>query len=174
MGAIGAPSTEQLKAYYDANLEKFKVPTQAAFSYLMLDVDPSASRDEWAAAKEQVTALKGKLADGASLASLAADIEASDALHLIDLGRVHKGQTGVEEIDVVAFDIEPGVVSEPVWTLYGYALIQVAERTGGRQLAFDELNRDLFSQEWLTARRKEARNAWIAGLVRNAELKFSE
>jgi len=172
MGAVGTPSTEQLHAYYDANLEKFKVPTQAELSYLMLDVDPSGSRDEWTAARERMTELKGQLAEGDSLASLLTDDD--EGLHLISLGRVHKGQTGVEEIDAVAFEIEPGTVSDPVWTLYGYALVRVAERTGGRQLAFDELNRDLFAQEWLAARRKEARNEWVAGLVRKAELKFAE
>lgn len=171
---VPAPTEGDLMAYYDGHREQFVIPTQAAISYLMLRVDPSAPKDVWDAARDRLKAVGDRITAGESFDAVAAEVAAGGELSLVTLGLVHQGQTGVEEIDRMAFDMASGAVSEPVWTLYGYALVRVGERKPGRQLAFDELNRALFKTEWLEARRKEARNEWLAGLVREAELKFVE
>jgi len=115
------------------------------------------------------------LSSGSRTGMLCSGVGSADGtMTAIDLGRVHQGQTGVDAIDKVAFTMAAGSVSEPLWTLYGYALAHVVDTLPGRQLTFEELNRDLFEKEWLQARRKEVRNKWLAGLVQEAALVFQE
>jgi parvulin-like peptidyl-prolyl isomerase len=174
MDKVTTPSEEQLRAYYDANLDKFKIPAQAEVSYLMLTVDPSATKEIWDAAKDRMAQFQERITDADSFAAVRAEIADDDSINAVDLGRVHQGQAGIGEVDKTAFSQDPQTVSDPVWTLYGYALVWVAERVDARQLSFEGLNRDLFEKEWLVARRKDARDAWVTDLVREADLKFAE
>ena len=174
MNQVGKPTDQQLQAYYQSHLEKFVIPSQATISYLMLRVDPAAPKEIWELAKQKQAELKSRIDNGESFANIRAEVVDGDVYTAIDLGRVHEGQSGIAEIDKVAFQMEADSVSDPVWTLYGYALIHVTERLPGRQMTFEELNRSLFEKEWIEARRTDARNKWIARLVGEAELIFSE
>ncbi len=174
MDQVGKPSDEQLRTYYQNHLEKFVIPSQATISYLMLRVDPSAPKDVWERAKQRLAELKARIDKGETFADIRAEVVDGETFTAIDLGRVHEGQTGVAEIDKVAFQMAAQSVSDPVWTLYGYALVHVTEKLPGRQMKFEELNRSLFEKEWIEARRTDARNQWIAHLVGEAELIFSE
>jgi hypothetical protein len=169
---VGAPTRDQLMAYHDEHPDKFRIPPQADVTYLLAPVDPSAPPSDWEAAKEKVAALKARLDGGAPFAGLAAAAQGDPGLKVVALGRIHEGQSDIAEIDKAAFALEAEQVSDPVWTLYGYALVHVGERRSGRQLAFDDLNLDLFKREWRRAREGEALQAWLAGLMEHAKLDF--
>jgi parvulin-like peptidyl-prolyl isomerase len=97
-----------------------------------------------------------------------------EGVRAVSLGMVHEGQVEIKEFNQAAFELEEGGVSESVWSLYGYGLVYVPKLVAGRQMAFSELNLDLFSGEWLAARRAEAQEQFMKGLLDKAKLEFPE
>jgi len=183
---VKEPTREQLMAYHAGHPEKFHIPPRADVTYVLAPVDPSAPPDDWAKAKEAVAALRARVDGGEAFADVAAAARDDPTLKVVDLGRIHQGQSDVAEIDKAVFGSDTGSdtasdagggaaeVSGPVWTLYGYALVHAGEREPGRQLGFDELNLDLFRREWREAREGEVVRAWAQDLMKHAELEFGD
>lgn len=169
---VAAPTREQLMAYHAGHPEKFRIPPRADVTYVLATVDPSAPQADWTAARDRVAALKARVDGGEAFADVAAAAQGDPAFEVVALGRIHQGQSDVAEIDQAAFALGADRVSDPVWTLYGYALVHVGALEPGRQLAFDDLNLDLFEREWRRAREGEALRAWVAELTAHAELDF--
>jgi parvulin-like peptidyl-prolyl isomerase len=127
--------------------------------------DPSATpapapRDE-AQALARVIEVQQKLGAGGDFAKLA--LEYSDdrgsAANGGDLGWFGKGQM-VTEFDTAAFALEPGKISNPVKTTYGYHLIQVLEKDPARP-----------SDAYTLAQRKyEFYNKWLSDLRTAAKI----
>jgi len=77
-------------------------------------------------------------------------------------------------VDKAVFAAEGTGVLGPVWTLYGQALVYVADRRPPREMPFEELNLELFKGEWIQARREEKLAEWRAALGRDAVIEFGE
>lgn len=169
---VGAPTREQLKAYHAEHPEKFRIPPRADITYVLAPVDPTAPPSDWNAAKEKTAALKARVTGGEPFAQVATAAQADPAFKVEALGRIHEGQSDIAEVDKAAFALGENQTSEPVWTLFGYALVHVGARDPARQLAFEDLNLDLFAREWREAREGEAIRAWVADLMAKAELDF--
>jgi parvulin-like peptidyl-prolyl isomerase len=173
MDRVGQPTEADLRAYYDENRQQFWIPPRAHVRYLMAMVEPSAAPPEWEAAKARLEPYLERLRAGEPFERIRDAAAAEAGIEAVDLGLLHEGQAEIQEIGQAAFSLAPGQISEPVWTLFGYALVFVTEREDGRQLGFDELNRELFAREWLAARREEARQTWVRELVEAADIQFS-
>jgi parvulin-like peptidyl-prolyl isomerase len=173
-GQVKDPTVDQLKTYFKEHPDKFRIPPQATVSYILAPVDAAAPKETWDAAKARLEPLAKRAAAGEPYAKLAAEAEADPALRSVSMGRVHQGQGEIGEIDKAAFALEPGQVSDPVWTLYGYAIVTVTDKQPAKDMAFDELNLDLFKREWLEARRQEVLGKWLGGLMDQAKLEFAQ
>ncbi len=171
---VKPPGKKDLRAYFADHPDKFRIPPQAEVSYLMVKVDASAPEETWQQAKARVAELSGQVKGGEPFAAASADAGKADDVDVVNLGRVHQGQADLKEIDQVAFTLQAGQISDPVWTLFGYAVVYVHSRVEARDMAFEELNLELFGSELLDTRRKEARQAWISSLMAKAKLEFSE
>ncbi|MFQ5508245.1 MAG: peptidyl-prolyl cis-trans isomerase [Leptospirillia bacterium] len=171
---VEEPTDKVLRAYYDANREKFKIPARATVRYLLAGVDPTASTAEWEAAKARLIEIRERVLGGTPFMKETGDLPPDGPVKLLEEVRIHQGQSGVEVLNDAAFSTQAGDMSEPVRTLYGYVLVYVVERSDPGQLEFEELNRDLFAREWLAGRRAEIRNAWMAGILEKAEVEFIE
>lgn len=169
---VKPPTDAQLKAYYAEHPEKFRIPPQASVQFLMVRVAATAPKEVWETAQQRAAGFKSRIDQGEPFEQVAGAAAGEDGIELVDTGRVHEGQVSIAEVNKAAFALAAGQVSEPVWTLYGYALVHVSERIEGRTMKFSELNRDLFAREWLNARRTEALNAWIETLIAEADLVY--
>lgn len=174
MDRVARPTQEQLRAYFEENPEKFRIPPRASLSYVLVQVAADATKAEWEAAQRRLEPLVQRVRGGEPFAEVAAEAAREEGVVTRDLGQVHQGQAPFQELDKVAFTLQAGQVSDPVWTLYGYAVVFVSEREEARDLAFEELNLELFEREWMSARRKEARAAWIDELVADATIESPE
>jgi len=171
---VPEPTPAELKAYHAEHPEKFRIPARADITYVLAPVDPAAPPADWTQAKAKVAALKERIKGGEPFAQVAAAARDDPGFKVVPLGLIHQGQSDIAEIDRAAFAEGAGSDSDPVWTLYGYVLIHVEKRQPGRQLAFDELNLDLFKREWRLAREGEAMRAWVTDLMAHADLKFGD
>lgn len=117
-------------------------------------------RDE-AQALALAVSIREKLAAGEDFAALAAQY--SDDPGSKDrggeLGWFARGQGLVQEFEDAAFNLQPGQISDPVKTDYGYHIIQVEERDPARELdAYSALLKKYEAyQAWLTDLRNAAK-----------------
>ncbi|HUJ79305.1 MAG TPA: peptidylprolyl isomerase [Nitrospiria bacterium] len=163
---------DDLAAYYREHLDKFKIPLQYRLRLLLVSVDPSATPDEWEQAKQRAEAYRSRALGGEDFAALARQYsgDADTKNKGGDTGMVHHGQLGLSDVEHAVEHLHPGQITEPVRTLYGYYIAKVEETRPARQQTYDELNKALFRQELLEARRRERYREWITTLRSRARI----
>ena len=161
-----------LAAYYRDHMDKFKIPIQYRLRLLLVSVDPSATPGEWEQAKQRAESYRIRALKGEDFASLARQYSGdADTKHKGgDTGLVHHGQLGLPGVEDAVEHLKPGQITEPVRSLYGYYIAEVVETRPARQQTFDELNKALFRQELLEARRRERYQEWITALRSRARI----
>ena len=92
------------------------------------------------ATAEEAQQVLDRLAAGEAFDALARElsIDTGSGAEGGDLGWFGRGQM-VTEFEEAAFTLEPGTISEPVQTTYGYHIIEVLERDDDRELEGDAL-----------------------------------
>lgn len=159
---------EEIQAFYDNNKQRFEMPAEAAYSYLMftpgslasgVDVEDAAVEEFYEKNKKQfvepeqvkarhilfragedaseseveaarANAMKAMLRarEGEDFAELARELsEGPSAPQGGDLGWFSR-QAMVEDFAEAAFALEPGKISEPVRTRFGWHVIKVEDR----------------------------------------------
>ena len=173
-------SQEDLRRYYDANLDRYRTPERVKLNYVVLDaaalgayvdvsdgalrqyykdhkaefvareeramrhiliaVPASASDEDVAKAAEKAQGLLKQIRDGADFATVAKENsdDPGSAADGGDLGWVERGLM-VPAFEEAAFALEPGAISEPVRTDFGFHIIQVTAQRGGSGAGFDDL-----------------------------------
>jgi parvulin-like peptidyl-prolyl isomerase len=109
------------------------------------------------ATREMAESLREQLIDGADFAEIARmySIDTSSRPAGGDLGWFPMGYLLVPEVEAVAFDLQPGELSEVIESDLGFHIVQTIER-GEQPLAPDALRllREAAVMEWLVAQRE--------------------
>jgi len=117
------PEAAVLKAVYDADLARFSTPEERRASHILINF--GADKE---AAEKKALALKARLDSGADFAALAR--EASDDPGSKsgggDLGWVRRGLM-TPKFEQALYELQPGKVSAPVETEFGWHLIKLSE-----------------------------------------------
>lgn len=134
-----AVTTEQAKAFYDENLDKFKKPESVHASHILIRVAPKATDEEKQSAKKKADDLLAKLKGGADFAEVAKKESAdSSAKEGGDLGEFSRGQM-VKPFEDAAFGLKPGDLSEVVESQFGYHIIKSMGKTEAQTVPFAEV-----------------------------------
>lgn len=122
-----AVTDSEVRSFYSENEEQFELPARARLSLAFLP--KAATAADSAAALRKAQELRAEIAGGASFAEVAQRESADPGSKERggDLGFFGRGQM-VPAFEQAAFSLEPGQVSEPVATQFGYHLIQVEEK----------------------------------------------
>lgn len=136
---------EEIKAYYDANMDQWRVDQQMELQHILLTTE-GKSDTERAAARTKAEDLLKQLKAGADFAKLAAanseDEQNKDRGG--DLGAVSRGQT-VAAFEAAAFALQPGQLSDVVETEYGFHIIKAKSRREARVKPIDEVREQIAS-----------------------------
>jgi parvulin-like peptidyl-prolyl isomerase len=162
-----------MNAYYDANPSRFVVPEQVHYRQILIGVDPAGSPAEWEAAKQRAASLAKQARAGKSFADLAKTQSDDSATRESggDMGWAHRGQLDHDE-DAVIFGLPVGGVSDPLRTLYGYAVYRVDDKRAAKALRWDEVNKPRLADELRRAETDRLRTAWLADLRRRAKVEL--
>jgi len=142
---------EKSKAYYDANLQRFKEPEKVKASHILIKVEPSADEAKKTEARNKIKEIQQKLKDGADFAELAKEYsEGPSGPRGGDLDYFGRGQM-VKPFEDAAFSMKSNEVSDLVETPFGYHLIKVydkkPEQTRSYADAKEEIVRHLEQEE---------------------------
>lgn len=121
-------SDVELREFYNQNREDFKQPAIAEVTMVQISRVPGPA--DSAASLERVREIRQRILDGADFAELARERSADRATAERggDLGWFGRGDMGTPAFEQAAFELEPGAISEPVLTSFGYHLIKVEEK----------------------------------------------
>ena len=138
---------EELRALFEAERERFVTPEKREVSHLLISVPPDADTDVAEEAKARLADLGGRIEVGESFEDLA-------RAHSDDPGSAPSGgalgfiERGIMEpaFEAAAFSLEPGRVSDPVRSSYGWHLIKVTSAQESREATFEEVRHQVLEQ----------------------------
>lgn len=127
---------------FTANPDRYDVPEEVNAAHILIKVDPTKPSGE-ADALKSIRDLKTR-AEKEDFGKLAAQYSEDTG------SKVKQGQLGsfargkmVPEFDEVAFTLQPGQISEPVKTQFGYHLIKVNSKTPARKAELANFERQI-------------------------------
>lgn len=153
------PGDEELRRYFDIHAERFQTPMRLAFEHVFVshdrrgdDAERDARRLLATLAEADREAAPETLGDTLMLPRAFDEVTEDEVARLF--GRVFA--EGLAKVAV-------GAWSGPIESGYGLHLVRVERRRQGSRSAFEAV-RDAVEQDWRTARRQEAGEAFYRGL----------
>ncbi|HZZ84748.1 MAG TPA: peptidylprolyl isomerase [Anaeromyxobacteraceae bacterium] len=131
--------SEEARAFFRANLARYRVPGALKLQELCVRVDPSSDDKGWEAGREKAAALRARILKGDDFTKLAREQRCDKfAAQGGELGFVHQGslEPGMEK---VAWALRDGQVSEPVRALRGWHLLRREATQPTREARFEEI-----------------------------------
>lgn len=134
---------DEIDTYFAANSAGMKQEEQVKGSHILIMTSESDTDEEQAEARKKIDAIHAKAKAGGDFATLARqNSEGPSAVGGGDLGWFGRGDM-VPEFEQAAFSTPKGEVSEPVRTQFGWHIIYVEDRKEARELALDEVRKDI-------------------------------
>lgn len=137
-------SPDDVKAFYDNNRDKMKVPERVQASHILIQVPPNATEEYKKQKQTQIASVKTLLKEGDKFADLARKYseDTVSAANGGDLGVFTRGQM-VPEFELVAFSLKTNEVSDVVTTKFGYHLLLVTDHLPAGERSLDDAKADI-------------------------------
>ncbi len=171
--AANLVTPEEISAYYNENLARFKNQDKIHTRHILFVVKPGDDPARKQTAREKAVAAHARAVAGEDFAALA--IELSDGPNASkggDLGFTARGQM-VEAFDEAVWALEPGEISDVVESDLGYHVIKVEEISIGSTVPLDEARlvvEDLLHQQRIGG----VISGLVAELMKTADIREPE
>ncbi len=168
------PTDHELSAYLEDHREEYDTPEQVHARHILIRVPENASEAEIAQAKKQIEDIKQELENGADFSELAKKYsqDPGSAQNGGDLGFFSRGQM-VQEFEEAAFALEPGQVSDPVRTQFGFHLIKVEEKKPAEHPELAQI-RDRVLKDYIAAERERRFHQFYSELKARAKISIAD
>jgi peptidyl-prolyl cis-trans isomerase D len=151
------PAPAEIERTYNNNIDQYTTPEQVRASHILLKTEGKDDAAVKAKAEEILKQARAG-ADFADLAKKYSEDEAS-AKQGGDLDYFGKGRM-VPEFDQVVFSMEPGKISDPVKTQYGYHIIKLVDKKPSTTRTLQEVRQQIADQ--LAYERAQAQSGDLA------------
>jgi peptidyl-prolyl cis-trans isomerase C len=150
-----AVTEAEAREFYALNEARMIDPERVRARHILLRVDPQGTLEQKQAQKQKSEALRARLAGGEEFAKVATEAseDPGSGPRGGELGWIVRGQT-VPAFEKVAFELEPGKLSEVVETRFGFHLIEVLEKKAEGKIAFEQARPRI--EEMMRQRKLEA------------------
>ncbi|MBI2425161.1 MAG: peptidylprolyl isomerase [Candidatus Hydrogenedentes bacterium] len=136
-------SAADMAQYYQDNTESFRRPERVLLRRIFLACGAEQPEAEQAKVRARLDAIRDELNAGASFEDLATKYSEGPASEVGGLvGWQARGEL-VPELESVAFSLQPGEVSAPVQTQFGFALMTVDQREEAGLASLDEVRTEI-------------------------------
>jgi peptidyl-prolyl cis-trans isomerase C len=132
-------SDADIKQYYDANKDKFKVPEQVRARHILIKVSAKATDEDKKKAKEKISELRQRAEKGEDFAKLASEYSDDPGTKKRggDTDYFARGKM-IKPFENAAFSLKPGTISDIVETKFGYHIIKVEDHKESRTMGLEE------------------------------------
>ncbi|MEJ2168679.1 MAG: SurA N-terminal domain-containing protein [Desulfobacterales bacterium] len=118
-------SDEEIKAYYDEHPSEFQNPKTVEARHILIKVDPNASPEDVAKAKERIENILQKAKNGQDFAELAKQFSEGPSRDKGGYLGTFRREAMVKPFSDKAFSMKAGEISDPVRTQFGWHIIKV-------------------------------------------------
>ncbi len=134
------PSENELKAYYEDHIEDYAIKERSVLNVVSFKLEPSS--DDWNRVLYQMTDIYDSLIAGADFEEYARTLsEDNSAENGGDLGWFERGRM-VAPFDSAVFAMQPGQISRPVKTMFGYHIIKLLDVRGKRNPTTNKMDEE--------------------------------
>jgi hypothetical protein len=155
---LTAPTDNDLRRYYEANIESFQTPARISFTHIFFNL--KTRQDAAVDAKAALAALSG----GAAATGNIGDPFPIDAEVRDDNMQTVAGQFGDQFADAV-FALKPDAWHGPIASSFGLHLVRVTEAKPMRQLEYSEVEPQV-RERWRTEHERDANEQYYEGLLK--------
>jgi peptidyl-prolyl cis-trans isomerase D len=159
---------EAMREFYENNRESFIRPEAVKARHILVQVDEDAPEEEVQKAQNKLLTAEFMLHSGKDFAQVAEAVsEGPSASQGGDLGWFSRGSM-VEAFEDKAFSMEPGEVSNPVRTRFGFHIIKVEDRRAEQVKTFEQAREEIrltLAEERATERLTEVLDGSLEQLV---------
>ncbi len=137
---------EQVSAYFEANPEEFTIPEQVEASHVLIQAADTGDETEMETAHQKAMAVYQRAVGGEDFAELAK--ETSQGPSKEDGGYLGKfdRESMIKPFADAAFSMQPGEISKPVKTRFGWHVIKMMNRFDARIKTLDEVAEEIESR----------------------------
>jgi peptidyl-prolyl cis-trans isomerase SurA len=154
-------SPEEIHRYYEAHRDEYAIAEQVKVRHILFMLDAGADETEVARVTAKAAEVRALAVSGRDFGELARQFsEGPGADKGGELGTFSKGELA-GELDVVAFRLKTGEVSEPVRSPAGIHLLRVDERIGSGYRPLDEVS-DKIRDELYNGALEERFQNWLS------------
>ncbi|HTF34783.1 MAG TPA: peptidylprolyl isomerase [Myxococcota bacterium] len=134
----------RVRAAYQQHPDRYHVPEQVRARHILFKLAKDAPPEQVDATEKKAEAARKQLLSGADFAALARELSDDPGSKEKggDLGFFQRGQM-VPAFDQAAFALEPGKISEPVRTDFGFHILRVEERHPAQDRTYDQVREEL-------------------------------
>ena len=139
---VVVPPTD-VQRYYNDNIQQYQTPEQVRASHILLE---TAGKNE-ADVKKRADDIAKQVKGGADFAELAKKVseDKGSAANGGDLDYFGRGRM-VPEFEQAAFSMQPGQISDPVKSQFGYHIIKMVDKRAGSTRPLDEVRPQIQQQ----------------------------
>jgi len=157
-----ASREEEARTLYHQRAAIYDVPEQVRARHILLQIPPDADEATVAATEARAQALLERIRGGEDFAAIALEVsdDPGSKQNGGDLGFFGRGQM-VEPFEDVAFELEPGALSDLVRSVFGIHIIRVEEHRDASNTPFEEVREEL-ARELVASEAKSEVNRALA------------
>ncbi len=137
-------SEEELRHAYESDQSRFGQPERRQVRHILLPIPPGADEAASAAVLAEIEAVRKRIEGGEPFDQVAQEVskDPGSAAQGGSLGEIERGLMD-PAFDEAAFSLQPGELSQPVKTRFGYHLIEVQSVTPASVKPFEEVRDQL-------------------------------
>ncbi len=167
LGEEKPPTEEELKQFYQENIESYMSEEEVRVSQLFFEPDShEAARDAF----DNLRKIRREILAGADFEETAAKNSSKDKGE-IDLGFMKKGDS-MPEIESIVFSLEKDEISPIVATHFGFHMFKLVDRKEPTPVPFEQLQG--IEEQFTTIRREKGINALIDELKEKGQIEEVE
>ncbi len=158
-----AKVTEQdAKEYYEKHKNELASVSQIKASHILVKTEDEAKK------------IIEKLKKGGDFAAIAkqSSIDPGSAKNGGDLGYFSSGQM-VPEFEAAALKLNPGEISEPVKTKFGYHIIKVTDKKMGKPVEYEKI-KNVLMQRMTAEKQRDVFDSYIESLKKNYKVEINK
>ena len=151
---------KELEEYYILNKELFILPEEVRVGYVFIPIKTSDSPENINLSNKKINNILSDLKINTSLKDISTRYNGSIDVQVIDdLGVIKRGDL-LKELDIAAFSLREGEISDVIYTSSGFYILKVLEKKSLKYKTFEDLT-DLIREKVFQEKSEKLYKEWI-------------